>query len=38
MDQSEEIVNFNDTWVWAAHIDCESDNYQKSVIMQKDIN
>ena len=38
MDQSEEIVNFNDTWVWSAHIDCESDNYQKSVIMQKDIN
>ena len=31
-------TNFKDTWTWSAHVDCESNNYQKSIVLQKTIN
>lgn len=30
-------INFQDTWIWSAHVDCESDNYQKSIVLQKTV-
>jgi hypothetical protein len=39
LDEKEIIDHkFPDTWVWSAHIDCESNNYKKSIILQKTIN
>ena len=31
-------TKFKDTWTWSAHVDCESDNYQKSIVLQKTID